>query len=93
MSQRAGWRLKRAGWSWVEVEMSRVEVEGVRLSWVKVDGAGWRWIHGLVIPYNIAILEIKSADYRCTIRAISKSEAIQFLQKIDLAEKKSIMKI
>ena len=25
---------------WVEVEMS----------WVKVDGAGWRWVHGLVIP-------------------------------------------
>ena len=26
--------------SWVEVEMS----------WVAVDGAGWRWVHGLVIP-------------------------------------------
>ena len=26
--------------SWVEAEMS----------WVEVDGAGWRWVHGLVIP-------------------------------------------
>ena len=25
--------------SWVEVEMN----------WVEVDGAGWRWVHGLVI--------------------------------------------
>ena len=25
--------------SWVENEMS----------WVEVDGAGWRWVHGLVI--------------------------------------------
>ena len=25
---------------WVEVEMS----------WVEVDGAGWSWVHGLVIP-------------------------------------------
>ena len=72
--------------------MSWVQVERVTLSWVKVNGAGWRWVHDLVIPYNIAILEIKSADYRCTIRATSKSEAMQFLQKIDLAERKSIMK-
>ena len=28
--------------SWVEAEMS----------WVEVDGAGWRWVHGLVIPIN-----------------------------------------
>ena len=26
--------------SWVEAKMS----------WVEVDGAGWRWVHGLVIP-------------------------------------------
>ena len=26
--------------SWLEAEMS----------WVEVDGAGWRWVHGLVIP-------------------------------------------
>ena len=40
--QRAGWRLNELSgdeWSWVEVEMS----------WVEVDGAGWRWVHGLVI--------------------------------------------
>ena len=33
--------------SWVETEMSWVEVE---MSWVGVDGAGRRWVHGLVIP-------------------------------------------
>ena len=33
--------------SWVETEMSWVEV---KMSWVEVDGAGWRWLHGLVIP-------------------------------------------
>ena len=31
--------------SWVEAEMSRVEV----------DKAGWRWVHGLVIPLNVSI--------------------------------------
>ena len=34
--------------SWVEAEMSWVEVE---MSWVEVDGAGWRWVHGLVMPF------------------------------------------
>ena len=33
--------------SWVEDEMSWVEV---KMSWVEVDGAGWRWVHSLVIP-------------------------------------------
>ena len=28
--------------SWVETEMS----------WVEVDGAGWRWVYGLVIPLS-----------------------------------------
>ena len=27
--------------TWVEAE----------ISWMKVDGAGWRWVHGLVIPF------------------------------------------
>ena len=34
------------GWSWVEVEMS----------WVEVDGAGWRCVHGLVIPFKNILL-------------------------------------
>ena len=29
------------------VAESLVEAE---ISWVEVDGAGWRWVHGLVIP-------------------------------------------
>ena len=33
--------------SWVEVAISWVEVA---ISWVEVDGAGWRWVHGLLIP-------------------------------------------
>ena len=32
--------LGGGGLTWVEVE----------ISWVDVDGAGWRWVHGLVIP-------------------------------------------
>ena len=24
----------------------------VEMSWVEVDGAGWRWVHGLVIPVS-----------------------------------------
>ena len=34
-----GW----GGWSWVEVKMS----------WVEVDGTGWRWVHGLVISFSL----------------------------------------
>ena len=36
---------------------------------------------------DIAILNIKSADYRCIIRVISKSEAINILQHTDLTKK------
>ena len=32
--------VEGAAESWVDTEMS----------WVEVDGAGWRWVHGLVIP-------------------------------------------
>ena len=35
----------------------------------------------------IAFLNIKSVDYRCIIRGISKSEAINLMQNIDLTEK------
>ena len=33
--------------SWVETGMSWVEV---KMSWMGVDGAGWSWVQGLVIP-------------------------------------------
>ena len=36
---------------------------------------------------DIAILNIKGADYRCIISGISKSEAINLMQNIDLTEK------
>ena len=35
---------------------------------------------------DIAILNIHSADYRCIISGISKSEAVNLLQNIDLIE-------
>ena len=35
---------------------------------------------------NIAILNIKSADYCCIISGISKTEAINLMQNIDLTE-------
>ena len=30
--------------------MSWVDVDGAVWSCMEVDGAGWRWVHGLVIP-------------------------------------------
>ena len=36
---------------------------------------------------NIAISKIKNTNYRCTITGISKSEAKQLLQNINLTEK------
>ena len=36
---------------------------------------------------DIAILNIHSADYRCIISGISKSEAVNLLHNIDLTEK------
>ena len=36
---------------------------------------------------DIAILNIKSADYCCIVGGISKSEAINLMQNIDLTEK------
>ena len=36
---------------------------------------------------DIAILNIKGADYCCIIRGIGKSEAINLMQNIDLAKK------
>ena len=37
---------------------------------------------------DIAILNIKNADYRCIIKEINKSETIKLLQNIDSIEKK-----
>ena len=37
---------------------------------------------------DIAVLRIKSADYHCIINGISKSEVINFMQNIDLTEKR-----
>ena len=37
---------------------------------------------------DIAILNIKSVDYCCIISEISKSEAINLMENIDLNEKK-----
>ena len=44
--------LGGGGWSWMEVEMS----------WVVVNRAGWRWVHGLVIPI-ILLLKINLTKF------------------------------
>ena len=42
---------------------------------------------------NIAIINIKGSYYRCIIRLISKNEAINLMENVDLTEKnRSIMK-
>ena len=38
---------------------------------------------------NIAILNIKGSDYRCTISLISKNEAIKLMQNANLTKKKA----
>ena len=40
---------------------------------------------------DIAILNIKSADYCCIISGISKSEAINSMQKTSLTEKRGAL--
>ena len=37
--------------------MSWVEVDGAGWRWVEVDGAGWRWVHRLVIPVKIHLFK------------------------------------
>ena len=37
--------------------------------------------------FNIAILNIKSADYCCIVSGLSKSEAINLMQNINFSEK------
>ena len=51
------------GWSWVEVEMS----------WVEMDGAGWRWVHGLVIPIQKQTREPKKLRYLAYIKTFLDS--------------------
>ena len=42
---------------------------------------------------NIAIRDIKDSYYRCIISSISKNEAINLMENVDLTEKnRSIMK-
>ena len=40
---------------------------------------------------NIDFLNIKGSDYRCIISLISKNEAINLIQNVDLTEKKQII--
>ena len=47
-------------------------------------------LHHLMMSMNlsdIAILNIRSGDYCCIIKGISKREAINLMQNIDLTEK------
>ena len=49
----------------------------------------WNKNHDLLMMLlsNIAIVNIKSTDYCCIISGISKSEAINLMQNIDLTKK------
>ena len=51
----------------------------------------WNRCHDLLMMSmnlsDIAILNIKSADYCCIISGISKNEAISLMQNIDMIEK------
>ena len=40
---------------------------------------------------DIAILNMKASDYRCIISLISKNEAINLWQNVDLTKKKQII--
>ena len=40
---------------------------------------------------NIAILNIKGSDYRCTISLIIKNEAIKLMQNANLTKKSGIL--
>ena len=43
-------------------------------------------------PRDIAILNIKGADYQSIISGINKNEAINLMGKINLTEKRTIIK-
>ena len=46
--------------------------------------------HLVILSMNlsgVAILNIKGSDYRCIISGISKNEAINLMQKVDLTKK------
>ena len=47
------WNAEGAAESWVEVEMSFMRVDGAGWRWVELDGGKWCWVsgvHGLAIP-------------------------------------------
>ena len=54
--------------SWVEVEMS----------WVEVDGAGWSWVHGLVIPFENTYISLSEVLFPVLKRYL-RANAAHFL--------------
>ena len=47
--------------------MSWMEVDGAGYRWLEVDGAGWRWAHGSVIPIKKHKIDFsKKFEYCCT---------------------------
>ena len=60
--------------SWVEAEMS----------WVEVDGAGWSWVHGLVIPINYShcknfIVKLDHVPYSWYVALFFNSDLYLFI--------------
>ena len=62
----------------------------------KFQSDAWNRCHDVLIMSlnlsNIAVLKIHSIDYDCSIARISKSDAINLIQNIDLSKKWNIMK-
>ena len=44
--------------------MNLVEVDGAGWSWVELDGAVWRLVHGLVIPFCFDVINPKFGQKR-----------------------------
>ena len=65
--------------------------------WIRCLNLSSNGCHNLLMESmrisDIAILNIKGADYPCIICGISKSEAVHLLQNTDLNEKNGVIKI
>ena len=66
--------------SWVEVEMSWVEVDVAGQSLVEMDGGGWRWVHGLVIPIHIQIRDVSRTHSNILVGFLCQNKSTSLSQ-------------
>ena len=62
-------------------------VGGVAESWVEVDGAGWRWMHGLVIPpvnkrYSTFVKKLNLMDKKLNFRGGSMTAVTSKVKRL-----------